>query len=993
MVNKKKPISFCFFLVVIVLSIITGCGSACESPFSASAIHDLGTFELAEGFKMELIASEPIVSDPVDMMIDEYGRMYVVEMAGVPFNKSGVGKIVLLSDTDGDGKMDKRTVFADSLILPSGIMRWKKGVIVTDPPHVYYFEDTNDDGVADIKKLLLTGFDTTNLEANVNNPEYGLDNWIYLDALPIRNGNKIHFAGDSSGIRVLEGTIRFQPDSRKLELLSGHTQFGLSFDQWGHLLMVNNSNHIYENVIPARYLQRNPDMIISNTTETMADHNKVFPITVNPQYQMLTNIGVFTSACGNVFYQGGAFPDKYNQDIAFVCEPASNIVHADYITSNGATLKVRSVFEKKEFLASTDPYSRMVNLYVGPDGALYVVDFYRQVIEGPEFMAKEVLDTIDLYNGTHKGRIYRISRKDAPAPLWTSGLTLGNETTEELVNKLADKNNWWRMNAQRLLVDRGDSTAISALLKMTRNEEAPPGRLHALWTLEGMGKLPSEIIKKALKDPEAGIRENAIRLAEIHLAGDSTLVNTLYEMRNEQELKVKFQLLLTLGYLQTPEADKIRQQLLFNDIDDNWMQIAALSARSSEALSLLESVLKKYKDGNKSYASLVNRLGAIIGKSQPSNTIELLISRSITSQAAKDNWGSSLLKGLTQGLADRKVLPAGIGVSRNELIQASLESPSVTMRKASVQMLGVIGLSSDRQTNLARQKAFQMASDERVGEEQRAGAIEFIALRNPEEYTDWLKSLLTPKEPLQVQLAAMNALKIIPGTGISRYLLNNWHTLSPGVINDAVNTLMVTDERINLLLAAIEKGHVNTTDINWVQSVRLRSSANMDIRRWARDLFTKKDESIKDLLQDYNSALTLEGKADQGKLIYQQNCSMCHQIEGKLGRAFGPDLGTIHAWAPADIMSNILDPNQSIAHGYDTWEIVTYNGETIQGIVSEESPTSITINDANGQSRSISRLDIQSMKALGISAMPAGWEEKITKQQMADLITFLKFGD
>lgn len=993
MVIKNGHLLHAFF-VLVVCSLLSACQpSSTSSPFSPSAVHDLSTFQLPDGFKIELIASEPMVFDPVDMMVDEYGRMYVIEMAGVPFNKSGIGKVVMLSDTNGDGRMDKRTIFADSLVLPTGVMRWQKGLLVTDPPNLYYFEDRNNDGVADFKQVLLTGFDTTNLEANVNNPEYGLDNWIYLGALPLRNGNKIHFADDTSGNGILEGTVRFRPDTRKLELLSGHTQFGLAFDQWGQVLMVNNSNHVFENVIPARYLERNPDMIVPNTTESMADHNKVFPITVNPEYQMLTNIGVFTSACGIVDYQGGAFPEPYNRNITFVCEPASNIVHADFIVPNGSTLKAKAALEKKEFLASTDPYSRIVNLYTGPDGALYVIDFYRQVIEGPEFMAKEVLDTIDLYNGTHKGRIYRISRKDAPAPSWTSGLTLGDEPSEDLVKRLADKNNWWRINAQRLLVDRKDEKVLPALLNMALNEEAPLGRLHALWTLEGMGSLTADVIKKSLRDSVAGIRENAVRLAEIHLSGDSALAAALYDLRNERDSRTKLQLLLTLGDLQSTEAGKIRQQLLFNDIDDGWMQIAALSAASSEAWPLLEFVLKKYEKGNSAYASLVKRLGAIIGKSQPYEMMEPLIQKAITVEEGGDEWQSALLEGLTQGIAGRKALPRGIERSRNELIRTCLGSSSIAMRKTALQMLRVVGLTTDAQTNLARHKAVQQAKDAQLSEEERANAIDFLALQNPGQYAAWLKRLVTPKEPLKVQLAALNAMKVIPGTEIAKYLLNEWHSLPPGVITAAVNTLMTTDERIILLLEAIEKKQVNLSDIDWVQSVRLRSSRDMKIRAWARDLFSKKEAGVKSLLQDYQPALSLTGNTQQGRQIFQQNCAVCHQIEGKMGRAFGPDLGTVHAWAPADIMSNILDPNQSIAHGFDTWEMTTNNGENIQGIVSAESPTAITVNDANGQSRSISRLEIQSMKALNISAMPAGWEEKITQQQMADLISFLKFGE
>ena len=271
MMRKKYqyPLQLCYSLLLLYsfLVLTEGCHHKPVSPFSKSAEEALSTFTLEPGFKIELIASEPLIRDPVDMTIDENGRMYVVEMCGVPFNKSGVGRVMLLTDTNGDGRMDKSTVFADSLILPSGIMRWKKGVIVTDPPNVYYMEDTDGDGKANIRKTMLSGFDTSNLEANVNNPRYGLDNWIYLADLPVVQGGSIHYSDDPGGQpRLPENSVRFRPDRHEIEILSGQTQFGQTFDAWGNHLLVENSNHIYQEVIANRYLQRNP--IISTETPT-----------------------------------------------------------------------------------------------------------------------------------------------------------------------------------------------------------------------------------------------------------------------------------------------------------------------------------------------------------------------------------------------------------------------------------------------------------------------------------------------------------------------------------------------------------------------------------------------------------------------------------------------------------------------------------------------------------------------------------------------------
>ncbi|MBX2922612.1 MAG: c-type cytochrome [Chitinophagaceae bacterium] len=982
-----------YFLFFFCSVIIYACQPAPVSPFSHSAIEALATFEIAEGFKIELMASEPLVRDPCDMMIDEYGRLYVVEMSGVPLNKSNAGKIVLLSDRDGDGRMDSSTVFADSLIMPSGIMRWKKGVMVTDPPNLYYLEDTDQDGIADVKEIMLSGFDTSNLEANVNNPEYALDNWIYMAALPIRGKSKIHFAGDTVGVNILESSLRFRPDTRQLEPLSGQSQFGHTFDEWGHHLMVSSGNHIYQSVMPFRYLQRNPDMVIPRSTETLADHIDVFPITKNPEYQMLTDVGVFTSACGLTAYLGGAFPEEYNKNVTFVCEPVSNIVHADYHIPNGVTSIAKRMQERKEFLASTDPYSRLVNLYIGPDGSLYVLDFYRQIIEGPEYMAKEVLDTVDLYNGVDKGRIYRISAKNAGPPEWTKGLQLGDASDEQLVEKLADKNIWWRMNAQRLLVDRQGNGAIPALKEMAKNGRSSPGKLHALWTLEGKQQLTSDIIEFALNDSSAGIRENAVRLAEMHLHADSGLVASLLKLQNDAAPGVRFQLLLTLGYISMPEVNKVREQLLFKDINDQWMQIAALSASSSQSAGLLNAVLSVFDPANKAHASLIQRLSAILGTSQPVGVIEELIKKAtVVSGKQDEQWKAPVLEGLAQGLKSRKSLPAGLVRNRSLLIQSCLENPSTPIRKSCLQILQVMGLPEASQILPAAQKAIQLAANVQLPEEQRSCAIDLIGWLDPVRHASFLKSLVNPREPFQVQSSALNALKQIPGIDICVYFLAKWTSLSPGMQSAVINACMMTDERIRLLLDAVESGKMNISDINWGQSVRLRSLGNLALRERARALFSAKNNVSKSIVQEYQLALETTGDAEKGRTLFQVHCAVCHQVGGKLGRPYGPDLGTVHAWPPADIMTNILDPNRSIANGYNSWEVVLNTGESFQGIISAETPTAITMTDANGQAKDIARQDIKTLQSLGISAMPERWEEKISKSQMADLLAFLKKG-
>ncbi len=673
----KNKLNFHFGLAALLLVlIITGCGHHPSSPFSESAEKALSTFKLPPGFKIELVAAEPLISDPVDITIDEEGQMYVVEMHGYPLDLNNAGKIIMLRDANKDGQMDTRTVFADSLVLPTGVMRWKKGIIVTDPPNVYYLEDTNGDGKADIKKVMLTGFALTNPQYLVNRPIYGLDNWIYLahegaeESATYQKkfgdpGKDIYYPDDPTGARLpvnAQGRIvRFKPDVHALEETSSATQFGQTFDDWGHHFLVYNANHIYQEVIANRYLKRNPDQIVGDATASLSDHGDacdVFPITKNPEHQLLTDIGVITSACGITAYQGGAFPDSFNHNITFVCEPVSNLVHADRLKDKGASFIASRVLEHKEFLASTDAWFRPVNMYIGPDGALYVVDYYREIIEHPEWMSKSDIESGKLYNGRDKGRIYRISTTDAAPANWASYLNLNDSTDVQLVEKLSSPNIWWRRNAQRLLLDRNHEMIVPALVKMAQNTKSSLGRLHALWTLEGMNKLTPELIMQALQDPEPGVRENAIKLAELHLAASPGMVSKLIALKEDENEKVRYQLLCTLGFLNTPEASEVRQELLFKDIDDGWVQIAALSASSSQSSDMLEGVLKKFDPAVPAYASLVTRLGSVIGANKDSKTIHSFLKRAV--EPASDtstSWKAPLLEGLADGLKNRKSVP------------------------------------------------------------------------------------------------------------------------------------------------------------------------------------------------------------------------------------------------------------------------------------------------------------------------------------------------
>ena len=509
-----------------------GPGDLSEGP-PYEPVEALATLEVVEGFRVETFAAEPLIADPVDMMVDENGRLYVVEMPGYPLDTGGTGRVMRLMDTDGDTYPDTSVVFADGLTLPTGIMRWKDGVLVTDAPDVIYLEDRDGDGKADRRQVVLTGFALSNPQHNFNNPLYGLDNGIYLaNNGPIYTtvhadrfgdfGSGVHFPDRPEGpvlARNASGrNVRFRPDTGQLEELSGASQFGHAFDPWGRHFLVSNARPLFHEVIAARYLRRNPGLPVREAVAYSSDHGnaaEVFPVTIGPEHQLLTDRGVFTSAAGLTYYTGGAFPDPFDR-VTFVTESVHNLVHVDVVEDAGATFTAKRLYEGKEFLASTDSWFRPVNTYTGPDGALYIVDYYRKIVEHPEWMDKETISSGQLYAGNDRGRIYRISCAGGAAGRLAGRGGHGRHVRREtLAGLLGHGNAWWRLHAQRLLVDRRAIGVGPVLARMVRGDGSAFARLHALWTLQGLGLLEADVLRAALSDAHSGVRAQAVRLTEI----------------------------------------------------------------------------------------------------------------------------------------------------------------------------------------------------------------------------------------------------------------------------------------------------------------------------------------------------------------------------------------------------------------------------------------------------------------------------------------------
>lgn len=969
----------------------------------------LKTFRLADGFRIEVFAAEPLIADPVAMDVDEYGRTYVVEMHGYPLDVAGSGRIILLDDTDADGLPDRSTVFADGLRLPTGVMRWKRGVLVTDSPEVWYLEDTDGDRRADVKRVVLTGFALSNPQHTTNTPIYGLDNWIYLaNEGPVRTirygdlfgdaGRDVRFADRPGGPRLPPDAggrnVRFRPDTYELEMLAARSQFGQTFDQWGHHFLITNNRHMFQEVVPARYLSRNPALVVSSVVEQLPDYRQpaeVFPITDRPEFQLLTDVGVMTSACGLTYYLADLFPAAY-RNAAFVAEGVHNLVHVASVREHGVTFRASRMFEGREFLASTDPWFRPVNFYLGPDGALYVIDYYRKILEHPEWLDEATAKSSELYAGRELGRIYRIVPEGTGAAAWTNRVRLADAPVDELVRTLGHPNVWWRRHAQRLLNDRKPQSARAPLELLASSGESAAGRLHALWTLEGIGALAAPAIERALGDAAPGVRENAIELAERHLPRAPALVDRLLRMGDDKDPKVRFQLLLTLGDVDTPEAAALRSRLLFEGVEDEWMQIAAFSAPRWDAAELFRTAAAKLGDRDTpGRRALFARLGSTIGGARDATAArDVLRHVTRTAAGAPAWWRAATLEGLAAGLRRGRRPTADYEVERGLLATLLLGREGPDVRRAALDLAEIVELPGSAAAQPLLKEAERLATDATADAGARADAVRLLGSADVVRYQPLLRGVISRAEPGVVQVAAVRALGAMKGADVATTFLDLWERWTPAVRDEAVRALIREPGRVRALLEAVAAGRVRPTEIERPLRIRLMMLDDDTLRNRARALFAESPAGGAQAIGRYQRALAASGDERRGAGVFARACSTCHKYRGADGAAFGPDLGEVRNRLPAALLTDILQPNHAIADGYELWAIELADGTSAGGVIGAENPTSITLRQPGGTETTIARTQIKSMRIAEMSAMPEGLDAQITVQDMADLIAFIK---
>ncbi len=722
-------------------------------PKPRSPAESLAAIKVPAGFEVELVAAEPLVQDPIDFAWGADGRLWVVEMADYPKGLDGRGqpggRIKFLESTRGDGRYDKATLFAEGLKSPTSVMPWRDGVLVVSVPSVLFLQDTDADGRADRTTVLYRGLAEGNEQHLTNSLQWSLDGWVHL-----ANGEsagKITSTKTERTLDVGRRDFRIAPDDGGIEQLMGNSQFGRSRDDWGNWFGSNNSNPLWHYALEERYLRRNPHLVPPNAIVTLGASPgaaRVFPASETfARFNDPHGFNHFTSACGTAIYRDDFLGAEFAGNI-FVCEPVHNLVHREMVRPVGATfVGERAVGEREsEFFASADNWSRFTAARAGPDGALYIADMYRLVIEHPQWIPDAWQKQLgDLRAGSNQGRIYRVRPKGAALRRVPN---LSRATTAELVAALENPSGVVRDLAQQQLTWRKATEATALLEKLAATAPRAETRAQTLWCLQTLGTLTPPVVRRALDDPHAGVRRQAVRLSEMFSATEPSLLAAVAAKVDDPDAGVRLQTGYTLGEWTSPAAGEALARLLRNDAD-RFVKAAALSSALPHADTLMAALQSA-------------------GPAADSLRIEVA---TVTENA-------EALASLLMSIANRRQagdLPAAFTALGQLLdwLQRNNKTLAQLQRTADGPMQQALA-GTDEIFSAARRVAAEAAASD--GD--RVAAIRLLGRNrsNQDEDFEFLAGLLGPQVSVEVQVAAIAALGRMNRPAVPERVLAGWRS-------------------------------------------------------------------------------------------------------------------------------------------------------------------------------------------------------------------------
>jgi len=942
----------------------------------------LKSFEAVDDFQMQPVAVEPLVVDPISAAFDEDGNLYVTEMRDYPYypaeGKQPLGTLRLLRDTDGDGVFDKASVFAGNLLWAGGVVPWKGGVFVASAPDIWYLKDTDGDGKADVRVKVFTGFGTANQQAMVNSLQFGLDHRIYgssgSNGGTVRPGDR----PDARGVSVAGRDFRFDPVTHAFELTTGTIQFGTTFDDWGNRFLCNQATAAFHAVLPQHYFKRN---------SFVSSPGAVVPIIGTPtpifrtsplerwreirsgrriihggssQNEVGVSQGIIDAAAGTTVYRGAAYPEKYRGNL-FVGEAQNNVIHRRELVPDGVTFKTKRADEGTEFVRSSDNWFRPVNFVNAPDGTLYVLDMSREIIESIH-IPLDVVKHLDLTSGRDRGRIYRIAPQGFKYP---GAPRLGKADTAALVAALENPNGWWRDTAHRLLFERQDKSALPPLRRLLAESQLPQARLHALWSLQGLGALTPDDVARGLGDTHPAVQEHAIALSEPFLDLDPAVLQKVAALAESTNPRLRLQTAFSLGESRDALAVAALAKLARTGAADPWLRSAVLSSVSDTGLAIFAELLADTAFREKETArAILTPLAGMIGArnrdGEAAQALELIVKHD--GLAARPGFNGRVLLALGEGLkrAGKKFSTADLGASAAGWLDSRLRATA------------------------------RIAADAKADTVTRKEAILLLSCSASPSARESLASLMDVSQPDDIQSEAIRALAASPDAEVGGILLAAWSRYTPAVRGVVMEVLLSRDDLTRQFLEAAAQGRASAAQVDPARRSLLLKHRDAVIQKLAVKLLGEDPGSDRaKVIANYARAMKdLTGDATRGAQVFTL-CAACHQVGG-IGQAIGPDLAALPTHETDVLLVHILDPNRYLPPNFETYVITDKTGNTHVGMIAEQNATDIHLRLPTGQTETILRTSIQDMNATGMSLMPSGLEAAINPQQMADLFAHLR---
>lgn len=948
------------------------------------------TFVIDPAFEMQLVAAEPLVHDPIAMAFDEKGRLFVVEMRGYSERRDeNIGAIRLLTDVDGDGVYDTSDVYVDGLAWPTAIACYDGGVYVGIPPDIFYFKDTDGDNRADIHEHVYTGFGLNNVQGLLNSFNWGLDNRIH--GATSSSGGAIHQVDnpDFKPVAVGGRDFSFDPATRDFRAESGGAQHGLTFDLDGHKLVCHNSDHMMMLMYEDRYIARNPYLAAPSPRLSIAVDGpqadvfrqspveawrivrtrlRVKGIVSGPVEGGGTASGYFTSATGITAYKGTALPEEFRGQV-FVADVGSNLIHRKQVTPKGIEFEASRLDDGKEFIASTDNWFRPVQFANGPDGALYVADMYREVIEHPDSLPPLIKKHLDLNAGFDRGRIYRIVPKNFEQPKIPDLSKLDDDALAAMV---AHPNAWHHATAARLISERKRNDISNGNIEGLRNSVLAngdaQGRMQAMNALAWLGGFDETTAVTLLSDASPLVREHAIRLSEPLLAQSKSVLQKLVSMAKDTDPRVRYQLAYSLG--EHPAAQNPPDafvQLAKDSANDRWMRLAMLSSLTSGAGEVLAVLLDDEAFGNeRDERDFLGQLALQVGATGQAEDLKLVLDR--VDNLPSGSRSSAVVRGVIDGL---QLAP---GNPETQAILAKSKSAGFAV----TEMIA---------------KAKTVVNDASQSDADRTTSIQSLRLSPYQDVKDLLGMQLSANSSSSIKLATLQTLRSYDNADIADSVLGAWSLFTTDVRAEALELLFSRTDWLATLLDAVEEDDFARSNIPSTRVQYLLSHSNASLRAKASTLFEQRSSSEFDAaIEAHQDALTLKGDPAKGRVTFEERCASCHRFKG-LGYPLGPDLSTMAARGAETILVNVIDPNREINPQYVNFTIEMNDGNFLTGVLDSETSTSVTLKRAGGLQDTLLRVNMTEMYSSDLSIMPEGLEDSLGSQGMADLIAFLLSDD